>query len=160
VLSELTPSQNSERMADKCSVWHPLQGPLVDWPLALCDGSTVDFENDTMAGDIVDKDAVFENTQVHFNPKQKWYYLPDQMPGELLIFKNADSQEESGGMPGKFIYVFLLSGPCLELVLFDTRSLYGLPRLLGVPHASFDNPRTTDEDVRRESIEFRVLVRW
>jgi len=111
------------------NVWHPLQGPLVDWPLALCDGSTVDFENDTMAGDIVDKDAVFENTQVHFNPEQKWYYLSDQMPEELLIFKNADSEEESGGSPG-------------------------------VPHASFDNPRTTDEDVRRESIEFRVLVRY
>jgi len=111
------------------NVWHPLQGPLVDWPLALCDGSTVDFENDTMAGDIVDKDAVFENTQVHFNPEQRWYYLSDQVPEELLIFKNADSGEESGGMPG-------------------------------VPHASFDNPGTTDEDVRRESIEFRLLVRW
>jgi hypothetical protein len=70
-----------------------------------------------MAGDIVDKDAVFENTQVHFNPEQKWYYLPDQMPEELLIFKNADSQK-SGGMPGKFISIFLLSGPCLELVFF------------------------------------------
>jgi hypothetical protein len=88
------------------SVWHPLQGPLVDWPLALCDGSTVDFENDTMAGDIVDKDAVFENTQVHFNAEQKWYYLPDQMPEELLIFKNADSEEESGGIPGNFISIF------------------------------------------------------
>src|ERR1700679_176540 len=89
------------------SVWQPLQGPLVDWPLALCDGSTVDFENDTMAGDIVDKDAVFENTQVHFNPEQKWYYLPDQMPEELLIFKNADSEEESGGMPGELFLSFI-----------------------------------------------------
>jgi hypothetical protein len=110
VLSELIPSQNSKRMTDKCSVWHPLQGPLVDWPLALCDGSTVDFENDTMAGDIVDKDAVFENTQVHFNPKQKWYYLPDQMPEELLIFKNADSEEEIGGMPGESISIFYFPG--------------------------------------------------
>jgi hypothetical protein len=59
-----------------------------------------------MAGDIVDEDAVFENTQVHFNPEQKWYYLPDHMPEELLIFKNADSQEESGGMPGKFTSIF------------------------------------------------------
>src|ERR1700733_4994948 len=66
------------------SVWHPLQGPLVDWPLALCDGSTVDFENDTMAGDIVDKEVVFENTQVHFNAKQRWYYLSNQIPEELL----------------------------------------------------------------------------
>jgi hypothetical protein len=58
-----------------------------------------------MAGDVVDKDAVFENTQVHFNPEQKWYYLSNQMPEELLIFKNADS-EENGGMPGEFIFAF------------------------------------------------------
>jgi len=111
------------------NVWHPLQGPLVDWPMAMCDAETVDFELDTMAGDIVDRDAVFENTQVHFNPQQKWYYLPNQLPSELLIFKNADGDAQHGATPG-------------------------------VPHASFDNPLTTDSDLRRESIEFRVLVRW
>lgn len=56
-----------------------------------------------MAGDVVDRDAAFENTQVHFNPEQKWYYLPDQMPDEVLIFKNADSEEQKGGSPGAFI---------------------------------------------------------
>jgi hypothetical protein len=30
----------------------------------------------------------------------------------------------------------------------------------GVPHASFDNPVTKDSDLRRESIEMRVLVLW
>ncbi|KUJ15485.1 methyltransferase [Mollisia scopiformis] len=111
------------------NVWHPLQGPLVDWPLAVCDASTVDFDNDTMAGDVVDREAVFENTQVHFNFDQKWYYLPYQLPSELLIFKNADSEEKDGSTQGS-------------------------------PHASFDNPRTTDADLRRESVEFRILVRW
>ncbi|KAH8820809.1 methyltransferase [Xylogone sp. PMI_703] len=111
------------------NVWHPLQGPLVDWPLAMCDAETVDFEHDTMSGDVVDRDAVFENTQVHYNPAQKWYYLPNQLPSELLIFKNADSESISGASPG-------------------------------VPHASFDNPLTKESDLRRESIELRVLVRW
>lgn len=84
-----------------CSVWHPLQGPLVDWPLAVCDASTVDFASDTIAGDVVDREAVFENTQVHFNPAQKWYYLPNQLPSELLVFKNADSEQKDGTTPGK-----------------------------------------------------------
>jgi hypothetical protein len=84
-----------------CSVWHPLQGPLVDWPLAICDAETVDYENDTMVGDVVDRDAVFENTQVHYNPEQKWYYLANQIPSELLIFKNADSESKFGASPGK-----------------------------------------------------------
>jgi hypothetical protein len=67
----------------------------------MCDAETVDFENDTMAGDVVDRDAVFENTQVHYNPKQKWYYLPNQMPSELLIFKNADSESKFDASSGK-----------------------------------------------------------
>jgi hypothetical protein len=75
----------------------------VDWPLAVCDAETVDFENDTMAGDVVDRDAVFENTQVHYNPQQKWYYLANQMPSELLIFKNADSESKFGASSGKHI---------------------------------------------------------
>ncbi|KXH46761.1 hypothetical protein CSIM01_06826 [Colletotrichum simmondsii] len=111
------------------SVWHPLRGPLVDWPLALCNAQTVDFARDTMAGDVVDRDHVFENTQVHFNEGQRWFYLSNQLPTELLVFKNADSQEPLGATPG-------------------------------VPHASFDNPITSKEDFRRESIEMRVLVQW
>lgn len=82
------------------NAWHPLQGPLKDWPLAVCSATSVDYEADTMAGDVVDRDAAFENTQVHFNPEQKWYYLPGQMPDELLIFKNADSEQRKGGSPG------------------------------------------------------------
>ena len=76
----------------------------MDWPLAICDAETVDFENDTMAGDVVDRDAVFENTQVHYNPEQKWYYLADQIPSELLIFKNADSESKFGASPGKRVF--------------------------------------------------------
>lgn len=82
-----------------------------------------------MAGDVVDRNQVFENTQVHYNPEQKWYYLSGQMPDELIMFKNADSEEPSGATPG-------------------------------VPHASFDNPLKADTDLRRESIEMRVLVVW
>jgi hypothetical protein len=55
-----------------------------------------------MAGDVVDRDATFENTQVHYNADQKWYYLPNQLPQELLIFKNADSEAMFGAAPGKF----------------------------------------------------------
>lgn len=49
-----------------------------------------------MAGDIVDRDGATENTQVHFNPLQHWYYLPGQMPQESFIFKNADSRSVNG----------------------------------------------------------------
>ena len=73
----------------------------MDWPLAVCDAASVNFENDTMAGDVVERAKAFENTQVHFNHHQKWYYLKDQLPSELLIFKNADSQSIYGASPGR-----------------------------------------------------------
>ncbi|CAK7234179.1 hypothetical protein SEUCBS140593_008853 [Sporothrix eucalyptigena] len=82
------------------NAWHPLRGPLVDWPLAVCDARTVDFSRDTMAGDVVDRHQVFENTQVHFDEKQTWYYLQHQTSDEVIYFKNADSREPTGATPG------------------------------------------------------------
>lgn len=137
------------RADTQSSVWHPLQGPLVDWPLALCDASTVDFANDTMAGDVVDRDAIFENTQVHFNPRQKWFYLSNQLPSEMLIFKNADSEEKFGASPGES-YIYPDVTQEAQFVLTE----------IGVPHASFDHPQSSSSGIRRESIEFRMLVRW
>ncbi|MAD82187.1 MAG: hypothetical protein CL912_04430 [Deltaproteobacteria bacterium] len=137
------------RADTQSSVWHPLQGPLVDWPLALCDASTVDFANDTMAGDVVDRDAIFENTQVHFNPRQKWFYLSNQLPSEMLIFKNADSEEKFGASPGES-YIYPDVTQETQFVLTE----------IGVPHASFDHPQSSSSGIRRESIEFRMLVRW
>ena len=80
------------------SVWHPLRGPLKDWPLAICDASTVDFARDTMLCDIVDRDGCAENTQIFFNHHQRWHYLCDNMDTELLIFKNADSRSKTSDM--------------------------------------------------------------
>lgn len=54
-----------------------------------------------MAGDAVDPWGYTENTQVQHNKSQEWYYLKDQMPHELLVFKNADScSEGSRVFPG------------------------------------------------------------
>jgi len=83
----------------KCSIWHPLRGPLVDWPLGICDASTVDFASDTMPSDLVDMTGSIENMQVHHNESQQWYYLSHQMPSELLVFRNADSRVTDGIFP-------------------------------------------------------------
>lgn len=111
-------------------MWHPLRGPLQDWPLAICDASSVDFANDTIASDVVDYHDANENMQVQYNEKYKWYYLPLQLPTELLIFKNADSRSAKENVP------------------------------FGTPHAAFDNPLSTGEDPLRESIEMRATVSW
>ncbi|KAK5995288.1 Fe(II)/2-oxoglutarate-dependent dioxygenase nvfI-like protein [Cladobotryum mycophilum] len=73
------------------NVWKPIKGPLNDWPLGLCDSRTVNFENDTIAGDIVFDEFVTENLQIFPSPNFQWYYLPDQNIWEALVFKSADS---------------------------------------------------------------------
>lgn len=96
-VSSRNSSELTKILITECnSVWHPLKGPLVDWPLAVCDASSVDFTADTMPGDVVGRDEVFENTQVHYNAEQRWYWLPDQLSSELMIFKNADSRSPDG----------------------------------------------------------------
>lgn len=67
-----------------------------EWPLAVCDASSVD------ASDLREHDTVFdsttarENLMVHFNANQRWYYLSEQLPSELWAFR----QYDSSGKPG------------------------------------------------------------
>ncbi|PQE09906.1 hypothetical protein CJF31_00003809 [Rutstroemia sp. NJR-2017a BVV2] len=78
------------------SVWKPLKGPVHDWPLALCDASTVDTTQDLTAMDFVMKeDAAVENIQVYHNEAHEWYYLSDQSIRELLVFRQGGSNGES-----------------------------------------------------------------
>ena len=84
------------------SIWKPLKGPVRDRPLALCDAKTVDSANDLVTSDVVYEDHSEENYQVHYNPKQRWLYLSDQQPSEMLVFRCADSWEDQVG-PGEII---------------------------------------------------------
>ena len=72
------------------SVWKPLIGPLRDWPLALCDASTVD-PNLVEPSDLVYDDYVVENCQTYDAPEQEWYYIRDQSPSEAWVFLQSDS---------------------------------------------------------------------
>ncbi|KAH7400429.1 methyltransferase [Cadophora sp. MPI-SDFR-AT-0126] len=73
------------------NIWKPLKGPLRDWPLGLCDPTTVEADSDLRAADIVYSEYVVENYQVHFTPEQKWYYLDNQLPSEVIVFRQSDS---------------------------------------------------------------------
>lgn len=80
------------------SVWKPLRGPLRDWPLALCDLSSL-RATDTLEADNVYTNRVVESMQVHYAETQAWYYLQDQQASELLVFQQADSEKgKNSGM--------------------------------------------------------------
>jgi hypothetical protein len=74
------------------SVWRPLRGPVLDWPLALCDSSSINPGEDLVASDVVlGKGVALENYLVHYSPRQRWWYLSKQLPSELLVFRQCDS---------------------------------------------------------------------
>jgi hypothetical protein len=82
------------------SIWKPLRGPLNDWPLALCDASTVNANQDLEAADLLYTDFATENRQVYYRDEYKWYYLSDHGVDELLVFKQSDTDADA--CPGMY----------------------------------------------------------
>ncbi|KAF2232582.1 putative CmcJ-like methyltransferase [Viridothelium virens] len=78
--------------------WKPLKGPVNDWPLLLCDASTVDRRKDIEVADLLYPDYATENSQLYCSTAYKWYYLSNQTVDEVLVFKQMDSLE--GSYPG------------------------------------------------------------
>jgi hypothetical protein len=76
-----------------CSVWRPLKHSVEDWPLAVCDGSTVD-DSLLVAVDYVRSNYVGETLKVLYSPNLRWHYLSQQTKDEVFLFKQYDSSLE------------------------------------------------------------------
>lgn len=81
------------------SVWKPIKGPVRDWPIAYCDPATVDFDNDVIALDDVTVNHINEVQNLHYNPAHRWYYVPNQLPEEVVIFNEFDSRKTNTAVP-------------------------------------------------------------
>jgi hypothetical protein len=73
------------------SIWKPLSGPCRDFPLAFIDPKSVDAQRDLFKVDEVFPTVANEVFQVYRNPNHRWYYVPDQLASELVIFNAYDS---------------------------------------------------------------------
>ncbi|KAK0467052.1 uncharacterized protein EV420DRAFT_1506918 [Desarmillaria tabescens] len=79
----------AERVAISVSlfnVWRPLRGPVMDAPLAVCDARTLDPKDMTHT---IDKYG--GGYFIKYNANMKWMYIRDQMPDEILVFRQFDS---------------------------------------------------------------------
>lgn len=72
-------------------MWKPLKGPLNDWPLALCDVSTLDPQADLEPADLLYPDMATENFQVYHRPNYEWYFLAPHDVSEAIVFLQADN---------------------------------------------------------------------
>ncbi|KAK3936923.1 hypothetical protein QBC46DRAFT_393899 [Diplogelasinospora grovesii] len=74
---------------DVLNIWRLMNpGPTRDWPLAFCDYSTIDPANDIIKNDIVYVRGLGENCFLQHSPHHKWWYLANQEPHEVAIFRN------------------------------------------------------------------------
>ncbi len=74
--------------------WRPLRGPVVDWPLAVCDSTSVDKESDLVETDNVWSYGVSETYNVTHNPKHRFYFLSQQTIEDVILFKGFDNARD------------------------------------------------------------------
>jgi hypothetical protein len=75
------------------NVWRPIRAPLRDAPLAVCNASSV-TEGDLVAADLLYRGCAGENYTTVFNPRQRWFYVPDMQVDEALLLKCYDSARD------------------------------------------------------------------
>jgi hypothetical protein len=75
------------------NVWRPIRHPATDRPLALCDARSV-APDDLVATELIYPDRRGETYSVTFNPRHRWFYIPDMPPWEALLIKCADTREK------------------------------------------------------------------
>jgi len=66
-----------------------MSGALKHMPLALCDPTSVDPRDivPTAFEGIAPNGAITHHISLRYNEGQRWYYYPDMMPNEVLVFK-------------------------------------------------------------------------
>jgi hypothetical protein len=75
------------------SVWRPLVSAVKDWPIAVCDGSTVE-SSDLVETDNVRKHYAGSTMYLMSRESQRWYYMSDQGRNDVLLFKTFDSDPD------------------------------------------------------------------
>jgi hypothetical protein len=79
------------------NLWRPIRAPLRDYPLAICDSSSLGPDH-LRAVDLVYPDRRGEIYYLTYDPAQRWYYAPDMQVNETWLLKNYDSA--TSGTPG------------------------------------------------------------
>jgi hypothetical protein len=75
------------------NLWRPLREPVVDHPLAMLDGGSVEPQ-DLAATDLLYPDRKGETYSVIYNPAHRWYYWSEMRADEVLLLKCYDSIED------------------------------------------------------------------
>jgi len=125
------------------NVWRPLIEPVRNFPLALCDYTSVNVTRDLVPTRLRFppwlKDQ--ENYSVKHSPDHRWFYWASLTPDEALVFKIYDSASRE----------LALHAGCMNSGhLLDVAGL--------CPHSAFFDERGPTTGCLRVSIEVRALL--
>ncbi|KAG1880026.1 hypothetical protein F4604DRAFT_1954015 [Suillus subluteus] len=82
------------RRFQSINLWRPISHAAVDWPLALCDFRSVDFEKDLVPVALLYPDHENESFGVKYNPNHQWKYMNAMTPEEFVLIKCFDSIQD------------------------------------------------------------------
>ena len=80
------------------NVWRPvLTTPVQDKPLALCDINTVELKDLGIyylveGGEGLEQRRMGQNLALHYDPRHRWYYYPEMVRDEALVFYTYDGR--------------------------------------------------------------------
>ncbi|KAG7088134.1 hypothetical protein E1B28_012157 [Marasmius oreades] len=76
------------------NLWRPIANPALDWPLALCDYSTVDKKKDLVPVALIYPDREGQTFGVRFSENYRWKYAKGMTPEDVVLIKCYDSIED------------------------------------------------------------------
>ncbi len=76
------------------NIWRPLSEPVLAAPLAVADGASVRPE-DLILCPLIYPDRRGEVYELRYHPDQTWFWFPEMMRDEVLVFKGHDSDESA-----------------------------------------------------------------
>lgn len=123
------------------NVWRNIAAePVATYPLALCDGQTVEPE-DLVVFEIHYQDRIGENYFALNSSRHRWHYYPRMTRDEALLIKQWDCAGTLARSAGRLADASNALAPC-------TFSF----------HTAFDDPATPADAPDRWSIEVRCMV--
>lgn len=85
------PAEDVPRLLSKryqiINLWRPISHVAIDFPLALCDYSSIDYKNDLVPTILRYPDHDGETFSVQFNKNHKWKYLRGMDTDEIVLIK-------------------------------------------------------------------------
>ncbi len=83
----------SQRRFAIVNVWRSIAGPVYNFPLALCDASTVTSDN-LVSVERRAEERIGELQVALHDSGQRWYYFPEMQMDEALLIKTFDSETD------------------------------------------------------------------